>query len=169
MFHQWLNRSEEFFDAASVVWNTEKFETFYEGKVFCTIHPLYRPAMLLMGLCLEVSVKGLLVERDPSVIKNGQFLNFPTTHSLEVLFERAKIAIENDVERKLLKKLSESVIWMSKYPMPMSPQKLLAAEHPNGEIWGRNEGDFDHFERLQKRVLEKFECIKGGLYRGRRY
>lgn len=117
---------------------------------------LYRPAQLLMGLCLEVALKGLLVKRDPTLVSGGRIKELKT-HSLQKLFQLAEIPLEDgEEELNLVRKLSDAVEWVAKYPVPANASQLRQPKHKSQSTLIRNDRDFDRFEALWRRVNREF-------------
>lgn len=117
---------------------------------------LYRPAQLLMGLSLEVALKGLLVERDPALVSGGK-IDELKTHSLENLFRRADIPLAaGEEELNFVRKLSDAVEWVAKYPIPANAEQLANPRHLSEKTLFRNARDFERYEILWHRVDGKF-------------
>ena len=156
----WKLRSDELYDAATVVWNTQAkaFGQYPDGKIEQIIVGS-RPALLLMGLCLETLLKGLLVGRDSQLIQGGKIDNRLLTHNLERLFADAKISLTDSREEDLVKRLSASVTWLSKYPIPTSAG---GTDAPSPD-WGTNlhwcDDDYDKFVVLRDRIQNEYKGI----------
>lgn len=147
----WLQRSEELFKASQAVWNSDVIiDSEKPDNDSATVHMLYRPATLLMGLCLEALLKGLLIQRDPALINGEKFPEELKTHSLENLFGLADLELTNE-EQKGIKRWTEAILWDSKYAVPLTSENLKAW---NGV---RCDGDFYVFSELRNKVLALYE------------
>ena len=82
--------------------------------------PVHR---MLMGLAFENLLKGSLIAQKKHLATNGTRLNKTfITHKLEKLldlFDSGSFSASSD-ERKLLTQLEVYVVWMGRYPMPLS-------------------------------------------------
>ncbi len=106
-----------------------------------------------MGLCLEVALKGLVVQRNPALIGEQSLDKSLKTHSLEALFKLAGIDLaDSDDELKLVRKLSEAVDWVSRYPIPLKAAYLGKSKYQSEGTLFRNDLDLERFERLLKRI-----------------
>jgi hypothetical protein len=78
------------------------------------------PAMMLVGFAVECYLKGILVLRDPSVVKPPPYL-FEWDHRLPTLAKQAKIDV-NEQEAELLERLTTFTTWGGRYPAPRKPR-----------------------------------------------
>lgn len=148
----WRTRANELHEATRVVWQGGRVE---DGTAV-GMQMLYRPAQLLMGLSLEVALKGLLVEREPTLISGGKIAGLKT-HSLEELFRKANIPLEDgEEELNFVRKLSDAVEWVAKYPVPGAASQLRDPKHQSTNTLARNDGDFGRFEALWRMVNAEF-------------
>lgn len=160
----WRIRSAELREAARLVWQGGWIQPLGEDGSIAEppelygIQELYRPAQLLMGLCLEVALKGLLVERDQALINQGKLAKKLSTHSLENLFKAARIPLKDtEEELNLVRKLSDAVEWVSKYPIPLKACHLTNPKHKSRGTLSRIDTDFEWFEELWKRIDGEFK------------
>lgn len=72
-------------------------------------------ALMLLGYSLEVSAKGIVIEREPSLVDADQFKVL--THDLILLMAKSGIEL-SDPERDSLIVLTEHVKWAGRYPIP---------------------------------------------------
>ncbi len=152
----WRIRATELHDAARLVW-CEGTTTLHAGSSVELIRELYRPAQLLMGLCLEVALKALIVERDPTVVKGGKITGLKT-HSLERLFGKVNLSLmDGEEELNFVRKLSDAVEWVAKYPVPLNASQLKNPRHQSENTLHRNDRDFARFEALWQRIDGEFE------------
>lgn len=154
----WKHRSDDLFDAASIVWHTQGVGVHKDGKVEPVLH-YHRPAYLLMGLCLEGLLKGLLVARNPLLVGQGKLDGSLKTHDLAKLLSAAKILFKKE-EEDLINRLTTSVVWMSKYPIPTAAGSPASTGQQWGEQFGYRDDDFGRFMTLRDRVLEEYKSIK---------
>lgn len=128
----WWGRSVVLNHAANVIW--ERFMPAWTKCLPHTGHPsdadlktiqrldleLLGPWRLLVGLTLESGVKALLVAKQPNRVKDGK-VHWPgiakAGHDLPDLFREAGIKVDRD-EHHMLEELTESVVWLEKYPVP---------------------------------------------------
>lgn len=150
----WVMRSDELYLAAAVVWHGSAVRL--NRPAGAPAHPLlYRPAQLLMGLCLESLAKGLIVHRSPGLISGGQLPKKLKTHSLERLFGELAIRIDDDDQMlRFVRVLADAVEWIAKYPVPTAADQLEQGKHNGKDLFARNDLDFERFETLRERVLQ---------------
>ncbi len=99
--------------------------------------------MMLLSLSLETLLKGKIIKNEPLLITDKKF---PLeTHNLVFLFKKADI-IFNDDEELFLKRLTNSVEWIGKYPIPNKSESF------NSNNTTRREEDFNLFEELRQRI-----------------
>ena len=153
----WRLRAAELREAARLVWQGGMIQLRAEDGTSHQHQELYRPTQLLMGLCLEVTLKGLLVERNPTLLDGGKLASELKTHSLETLFQEANIPLE-DTEDQLnfIRKLSDAVEWVAKYPVPLNAPQLRSPKHRSKQTMIRNDKDFARFEALWQRIDTEF-------------
>jgi HEPN domain-containing protein len=94
---KWMTRAREFRDAAVLI---------VEAKSGSLSFPYYYNA----ALSLELSLKAILV---------AQKKKYQAIHRLKDLSDAAGVKVEKDQE-KTLELLSESLIWLGRYPIPKS-------------------------------------------------
>lgn len=149
----WRIRAAELREAARLVWQGGLTQLQADDGSSAELQELYRPAQLLMGLCLEVALKGLLVERDPTLVSGGKIAGDLKHHSLETLFRKANILLtDTEEELNLVRKLSDAVEWVAKYPVPLNAAQLNSRKHESRGTLLRNDTDFARFEALWQRI-----------------
>lgn len=149
----WQMRARELFAAAQAVWLAGEVN----DGTRTGLHTLYRPAQLLMGLALEVALKGLLVERDPTLVSGGK-IEALKTHALPKLFRMANIPLKDgEEELNLTRKLSDAVEWVARYPIPGNASQLKNPKHGSTDTMIRNDLDFERFEALWRKVCAEFQ------------
>ncbi len=150
----WKIRAKELYDSVQLLWrgSTKRLEA--DDGSTTEIVELYRPAQLLMGLCLEVALKGLIVKHNPDLVSGGKIDKKMTTHSIEKLSALACISIErsNEAEINLIRKLSDAVEWVSKYPIPLNASQLKSPKHGSSKTLIRRDDDIEIFEELWRRI-----------------
>lgn len=153
----WRIRAAELREAARLVWQGGMIQLRAEDGTDHQHQELYRPAQLLMGLSLEVALKGLLVERNPTLFDGGKLANELKTHSLEILFQGVGIPLEDtEEELNFIRKLSDAVEWVAKYPVPLSAPQFRTPKHKSKQTMIRNDKDFARFEALWQRIDTEF-------------
>ncbi|MBO1223991.1 MAG: hypothetical protein JYX80_06150 [Candidatus Scalindua sediminis] len=153
----WKFRSQELFDAAFLVWEGKVIRTKLPNGEIDETHELYRPAQLLMGMSLEVLLKGLIVQKNPDLIDSDKLPKDLSTHSLEKLFEDASINLEdNEDELNFIRKLSDAVEWVAKYPIPLHANHLKQPKHRSSSLMIRNDLDFERFKKLRTKIESCF-------------
>jgi hypothetical protein len=117
-------------------------------------------ALLLFGLALEVLLKGFLVARDPSLVQQQRIAaEISSGHDLKKLFAGAGIGV-SVVEAGILDRLSESITWASKYPVPISQEKFKPVALPTGGYTfpgAFSDQDIEVFTSLWNRVQSEIE------------
>jgi hypothetical protein len=89
-------------------------------------------AQMLFGLALEVLLKGLLIARKPELVQGDQLTPALTgNHSLGALLDLAAITLTGE-ERELADRLSESIRWAGRYPVPKKEAQRQFIQRPNG-------------------------------------
>lgn len=79
---------------------------------------LDRVFYLLAGLALENIMKGILIARDKSLLSKGMISNKKILkHNLSDLFKEVGLAL-SDRELNLVERVSETVVWAGRYPVP---------------------------------------------------
>lgn len=117
----------------------------------------HRTPLLLMGMSLEVLIKGYLISKEENLITNGQLPNDMKTHSLLELFNKAEVSVNREYEEKIfLQRLSEQVEWMGRYPVPTIGNILRNTRHGSKKSWIQNVNDKAFFIDLYNRVKEKY-------------
>ncbi len=150
---RWKIRADEMHEAAKLVWwGKTEVDPRDNGPDYIH-HYLHRPTQLLMGLCLEITLKGYLSENDPELLKNGSVNKKLRTHNLEKLFNLAEIDLENNNdELEFIQRLSDAVEWMSKYPIPLFSEQLFQPKHAGKRSFVTSDKDFERFEKLREKI-----------------
>ena len=153
----WRIRSDELHEAAQLVWHAGLSRVSLEDGSTSHHAALYRPAQLLMGLSLEVLLKGLIVAANPAIVDSDALPESLKTHSLKGLFERANVAQPDTEEgRRLILQLSDAVEWVSKYPVPTKSAHLERTKHGGTEPFGQFHEDFPLYESIRENLLANF-------------
>jgi len=128
----WFAKSDALRHAASVIWHRfhPAFQTCFpdsgppSGEEVKGIDWLDLGLMgtwrMLEGMALEAAVKGVIVDKNPSRVKGGKVVWKGIGnggHDLNDLFAAAGVTLD-DYESHVLEELTESVVWMEKYPVP---------------------------------------------------
>lgn len=86
-------------------------------------------ALMLMGMSLENLVKGILISRNPELVKDGIQGEIKSHQIRQLIEEQASFSL-NDDEKIFLDKLSDHVVWRARYPIPTAPRKLRYRQAP---------------------------------------
>ena len=99
---------------------------------------------LLMGYALENLLKGVLMAKHPEYFKPDSKIKNICSHKLVSLYKRCSLHVTAD-EEELLKKLTDHIEWVGKYPVPlemagMYPRKKSDGtwDGPGHEEYGRD-------------------------------
>jgi hypothetical protein len=91
--------------------------------------------LFLVGLALENLLKGLLLARDPGLAAGGRLAReIGDSHRLSTLFQRASIPLSTE-QVKLVDRLSESILWAGRYPVPKTEDKFQLPRLPSGAYY----------------------------------
>lgn len=103
----WHNKSHDLLVSARTLWKAMQREKELEINCWAT----YK---MLMGMSFELLFKAHCI---------GSGTEFNSTHDLVALANAARLTISKE-ENKVLKVLSEYVIWDGRYPTPKKPEHL---------------------------------------------
>jgi len=107
---------------------------------------------LLMGYAIENLLKGLLMAIHPECFKPDTKVTAVQGHSLIKLCNRCSVALTPD-EEDLLTRLTEHIVWVAKYPVPLE----LTQMYPRKQADGTWDGALNKFAGDKtKRVAEDF-------------
>lgn len=110
----WHNKSHDLLVSARILWKAMQGNKELQFNCWAT----YK---MLMGMSFELLLKAYCVCAE---------IEFKPTHDLVVLARTANLPTSKE-ENKILKILSEYVIWDGRYPIPKTPEKLK--EHSNNQ------------------------------------
>ena len=113
----WHNKSHDLLVSARTIWNAMRENKGLEINCWAT----YK---MLMGLSFELLLKAHCV---------GAGIGFANTHDLVALARTANFSISNN-ESRILKILSEYIIWDGKYPVPKNAQHLESHWKNEGNV-----------------------------------
>lgn len=147
----WLIRSEDLYQAAEAVWRYRILRVPLSNGTIHETHLLSSPALLLMGLSLEALLKGLIISRRPDLIAYGKVSKRLSKHDLCALFEMASIPIHEESNGKFLAKLTQYIVWRSKYPVPVT------SNYGKHGLPAQRDDDFDTFKVLYKEIAAHFD------------
>jgi len=89
-------------------------------------------AHMLFGLAFEVALKGMLVAKRPEFVGADKLSeSFTGKHVLLELFKTAEITLSR-VEQRLVQRLSQSILWAGRYPVPKKCTAYQYEELPDG-------------------------------------
>jgi len=86
---------------------------------------------LLMGYALENLIKGILMAEHPEFFKLDAKVKDIRSHNLVSLCKRCSLDITVD-ETELLKKLTDHIEWVGKYPVPLEISGMYPKRKPDG-------------------------------------
>ena len=113
---------------------------------------------LLIGYALECLFKGYLLAILPELVQNDVRIDkLLVTHDLVKLCRDANMAI-SDEERELLSFLTQSIIWRSKYPVPL---KLADTPSPIQETSDRPHIGSNPYSANLKYTVDNL-CMRAG-------
>lgn len=147
----WLIKSEDLYQAAEAVWHYRILRIPLSDGTIDETHLLSSPALLLMGLSLEALLKGLIISRTPDMIANGKVSKRLSKHDLCALFDMASIPIHEERNGRFLAKLTQYIVWRSKYPVPVT------SNYGKHGLLAQRDDDFETFKRLYKEVAAHFK------------
>jgi hypothetical protein len=142
-------RSTELLESGKIIWTTRIVDEGTSDDVYGSdyIHEKYRPAMLLFGLSLEAYVKALIIYQSKLGLQetmNGMPKQ-KSGHSLVDLITETGIELSGN-ETDVLERLTNSVLWMSKYHSPKDVSKR------SGTDLARYDGDYYSFISVYEKV-----------------
>jgi len=121
------------------------------------ILPSNRTSIMLMGMSLEALIKGYLVANEVVKIDSGKFPSVIKKHQLIDLYELAGIVLTKEYEEKtFVKRLSEQVVWMGRYPVPTNSNTLQNMKNRTLKAWIMNEKDREFFAQLYEALYNKY-------------
>lgn len=128
-------------------------------------------AHMLFGLAFEVALKGMVVVKHPEFVEAGKLAESLTgKHMLLELFKTTGIKLSS-AEQWLVQRLSQSVLWAGRYPVPKKSAAYQYEGLPDGSYvlpGDRVPGDIEAIMALWNRVhgivqndpsLPKYETI----------
>jgi len=152
-FRLWEIRANELAQAAQQVWYGRAVTLRDQNGDEHMMYELYRPAQLLMGLSLEALAKGILIQRDPSLVKDGKLNSRLKTHSIEELFRLVGISLApGEEELNFARKLSDAIEWVAKYPVPLNASELDSSHNRSERSLIRSDKDMERFKTLRERL-----------------
>jgi hypothetical protein len=105
---------------------------------------------LLMGYALENLLKGILMAEHPEYFKPDSKITDISSHNLISLCKRCSLQITAD-EEELLIKLTDHILWVGKYPVPLE----LSGMYPRRKSDGTWDGPGDIFNGQDtKKIVE---------------
>ena len=86
---------------------------------------------LLMGYALENLLKGILMADHPEYFKSNAKITNISSHNLVSLCKRCSLQIMAN-EEDLLKKLTDHILWVGKYPVPLEMSGMYPMRKADG-------------------------------------
>ncbi len=112
-------------------------------------------AHMLFGLAFEVVLKGMIVAKRPEFVEADKLAeNLTGKHVLVELFKTAGITLSR-AEQRLVQRLSQSVLWAGRYPVPKKRAAYQYEALPDGSYvlaGDRVPGDIEAIMALWNRV-----------------
>ena len=111
---------------------------------------------VLMGYAIENLLKGILMAAHPEYFKPDAKITDVRSHNLVGLCNRCSLSLTPDHE-DLLKRLTEHIEWVGKYPVPLELSRMYPRKRPDG-TW---DGPLDKFagdrtKHIAERLYERF-------------
>jgi hypothetical protein len=132
----WLSQAVGLLRAAYVVWMKfdEHFQRMFAGEPGPRVlapeeiadsqtDRFYQVYMMLAGLAIENTIKGLLISQQSLKVQDGKLPRILRKHCLERYFQRVGIQIDKG-ESRLLRVLTEAIEWKGRYSVPTGLDKL---------------------------------------------
>lgn len=121
------------------------------------------PYILLAGFALEILVKGIYVAKDKTIVKNGKLMKWPKTgHDIKELIKlvnkklnkEKQIKLSED-EENLVQRLSVSIVWAGRYPIPKDSKDRVPSKSGYPLTWKPHDRDVFNmlFQRLVKLLI----------------
>jgi hypothetical protein len=108
----------------------------------------FEVCIMLLGFALENLAKGVIVARDPSVVRKKQLRKWHGGgHDLVGLFRRADIAF-SDGERATLARTTRITEWKGRYPVPINFHEVGGQDRVIGYVAVSNVWPVDEFSCL---------------------
>lgn len=106
---------------------------------------------VLMGYAIENLLKGILMGAHPEYFKPDAKITDVRSHNLISLCKRCSLPFTSD-EEDLLKRLTEHIEWVGKYPVPLEVSMM----YPRKKINGTWDGPLDKFSgNITKNIAER--------------
>jgi hypothetical protein len=103
---------------------------------------------MVFGFALENLAKGIVVCRDPTVVRKKQLRKWHGNgHDLVALFRRAAISVSDD-ERETLARTTRITEWKGRYPVAMNFDEVGGQDRVLGHLAVSNIWPADDFNRL---------------------
>lgn len=112
--------------------------------------------MLLAGLAFENLIKGVLIGRDPQLIENERIRKILKRGGHGIATAVSDVIPVSAVERNLLKRLEEYLIWAGRYPLPLQFGQYLNSEKQ--QLRRFMSSDPVTVNHLFEKVSQKLEC-----------
>jgi hypothetical protein len=119
----------------------------------------------LIGLALENLIKGILLTLNPTYLSDTKLSNEIKTHNLLYLYNKCGLSLRNN-DKTILIKLSRYILWLGRYPIPLSIDSMLPIKEDDGVVIQRGESHADilrtqeAIEDLYRRLMMKLNEAK---------
>ncbi len=124
---------------------------------------LIRPYRLLVGYAVENLLKGILMVQHPENLKPSGHVTGIKGHDLVSICSCCGIALTQE-ESDLLRKLTRSIVWQGKYPVPLDRNHMPPRKQRDGtweSEWEAYHGrqQQQEVDRLYARLLARLETL----------
>lgn len=138
-----------------------------EQQHLCSRLGIGRVFYFLAGLAFENRIKGILVARNRDLAAGGRLSKYLTgRHNLQELFQQMNFTLSAD-EKNLVERLSETVVWAGRYPVPKRESdrapRLIPGKgqtYPGTFSSEEDELIFDLWGRLREVIMNDPMCPK---------
>lgn len=116
---EWWEYAQELKDSSEELWNLSNntmVAKYDSGTKIAETQPgVSRTYMFIIGICLEKLLKGILIAENPTLVKDGKIDNsISSGHNIYELSTKVKTISFSDVEKALLKILSDAIPYWGK-------------------------------------------------------
>lgn len=153
---EWLEYADELRKSSEEIFslnNTSLVASYHPLKNVHSTRPgVSRTYMLLIGISLENSLKGLLISEDPNYLKDGKIDPLISAgHNLYDLGLKSTTFSFLTKEFELLQILSDAIPYWGKYPIPKKFQQIKIETNSSVEI---RETYLELFHKLERHIYD---------------
>jgi len=147
----WEGKARQFKAAIEVLWSQLDNSWTDRAGNEQYVNRYHEPCLFLMGVCLECFVKGILVNNNKELVSQDKIDNSLANHDILEHLKNSEIKLTGN-EQEFVKKVSEYVVWMGKYPIPKKSNTLLNPQFRGKENWNLNKSDIEVFLSVYKKI-----------------